>query len=379
MTVREPAPADGMLLEVRRLTHVYRNGEPGEVLAVHDVDLDVASGEAVALIAPSGRGKTTLLRVLAGLEAPSGGHVRVAAYELAGLKPRELDEYRRRVVGYVRQQPESGLWPHLSALRNVQVPMLGDGWTAAERTARAQRLLTAMGIGGRGEMADVLTAGGVSRWFEAGGSHVQAVQSVSFRVAEAELVAVVGRSGAGTTALLSICGGLDRPDQGSLVVAGHDMTSLAGSARDAFLQRSVGWVPQRPRLLPLLTVEENVAMVLRIGGAPDEEALRAAHASLDAIGLRGRAHHRGDELSTSQQRQVALACALVRAPALLIADQPTAHLDFDAAQGVLAILRAAADSGTAVLLATRDPGVTGVADRAFLMEGGALAERRLPW
>jgi len=109
----------------------------------------VASGEAVALIAPSGRGKTTLLRVLAGLEAPSGGHVRVAAYELAGLKPRELDEYRRRVVGYVRQQPESGLWPHLSALRNVQVPMLGDGWTAAERTARAQRLLTAMGIGGR--------------------------------------------------------------------------------------------------------------------------------------------------------------------------------------------------------------------------------------
>jgi ABC-type lipoprotein export system ATPase subunit len=222
---------------------------------------------------------------------------------------------------------------------------------------------------------DVLVAVGVSRWFEIDKSPMHAVRGVSLHVSEAELVAVLGRSGAGTTALLSICGGLDRPDQGSVVVAGRNLAELTDREREAFLRHTIGWVRERTRLLPLLTVEENVAVVIRISGGSEQEAGRRARMALDAVGLSHRASHRGGELSTSEQRRAALARALVKEPALLIADQPTAQLDDRATSAVLALLRDAADSGTAVLLATQDEAVAASADRVLVMEAGALSER----
>lgn len=224
-------------------------------------------------------------------------------------------------------------------------------------------------------MPDVLIAGGLSRWFEAAGTRVHAVRGASLRVGEAEVVAVLGRSGAGTSALLAMCGGLDAPDQGRVFVTGRDLAELAGPEREAFLRRTVGWVLQRPALLPLLTVEENVSVVLRIAGEPAAESARAARTALDAVGLRGRAGQRGSDLSAAEQRRAAVARALVKAPALLVADQPTAHLDGRAAAEVLDLLRAAADSGTAVLYATQDEAALGAADRVLVMEAGALSER----
>lgn len=224
-------------------------------------------------------------------------------------------------------------------------------------------------------MPDVLIAGGLSRWFDAGGSRVHAVRGASLRVGEAEVVAVFGRSGAGTSALLAMCGGLDSPDQGRVFVVGRDLADLEGPAREAFLRRTVGWVLQRPALLPLLTVEENVAVVMRIAGEPEPEATRAARMALEAVGLRERAGQRGSDLSTGEQRRAAVARALVKAPALLVADQPTAHLDARAAAEVLSLLRAAADSGTAVLYATQDESALAAADRVLVMDAGALTER----
>jgi putative ABC transport system ATP-binding protein len=222
---------------------------------------------------------------------------------------------------------------------------------------------------------DVLIAGGLSRWFEGGNGRVHAVRGASLRVGEAEVVAVLGRSGAGTTALLSMCGGLDAPDQGRVWVTGRDLSELAGVDREEFLRNTVGWVLQRPALLPLLTVEENVSVVLRIDGEPEPEARAAARTALDAVGLRERADLRGDELSAAEQRRAALARALVRAPALLLADQPTAHLDQRSSRAMLALLRDAADSGTAVLFATQDESAAAAADRVLVMESGALGER----
>jgi ABC-type lipoprotein export system ATPase subunit len=221
---------------------------------------------------------------------------------------------------------------------------------------------------------DVLIAGGVSRWFETGDRRVHAVRGVSLRVGEAEVVAVVGRSGAGTTALLSMCGGLAAPDQGHVFVAGRDVAGLGPAERAELLQHTVGWVPQRTALLSLLTVEENVAVAMRIAGTPEQEAARAARMALEAVGLRHRAAQWGSELSTAEQRRAAVARALVKAPALLVADQPTAHLDARAATDVLRLLREAADSGTAVLYATQDDTAVSVADRVLVMEAGALSE-----
>jgi putative ABC transport system ATP-binding protein len=217
-------------------------------------------------------------------------------------------------------------------------------------------------------MADVLVAEGLTRSFRAGGELVVAVRESSLRVGERELVAILGRSGAGKSSFLFLCGGLDRPDAGRVIVAGQEVTALGGPALERFLQRTVGWVFQSPGLLPLLTAEENVALALRLLDRP----VGAARAALDAVGLGDRAGHRGAELSGGEQQRVALARALVKEPALLIADEPTGQLDTETGRAVLDLLRRTADAGTAVLLATHDAAAAEVADRVLLMDDGVL-------
>jgi putative ABC transport system ATP-binding protein len=217
-------------------------------------------------------------------------------------------------------------------------------------------------------MADVLVADGLSRSFRAGDEVVIAVRDASLRVGERELVAILGRSGAGKSSFLFLCGGLDRPTAGRVNVAGQEVGALGDAALERFLQRTVGWVFQSPGLLPLLTAEENVALALRILDRP----VGAARAALEAVGLGERASHRGAELSGGEQQRVALARALVKQPALLIADEPTGQLDTETGRAVLDVLRRTADAGTAVLLATHDPAAAEVADRVLLMEDGVL-------
>ena len=217
-------------------------------------------------------------------------------------------------------------------------------------------------------MADVLVAEGLSRSFRAGDEVVVAVRDASLRVGEHELVAILGRSGAGKSSLLLLCGGLDRPTSGRVTVAGQEVGALEDAARERFLQRMVGWVFQSPGLLPLFTAEENVALALRLLGRP----LDAARGALAAVELSSRAGHRGAELSGGEQQRVALARALVKEPALLIADEPTGQLDTETGRAVLDVLRRTADAGTAVLLATHDPAAVEVADRVLLMEDGVL-------
>jgi putative ABC transport system ATP-binding protein len=214
----------------------------------------------------------------------------------------------------------------------------------------------------------------VSRWFGAGGRRVWAVRRVSLHVAEAELVVLIGRSGSGKSTLLSLCGGLDRPDVGRVLVGGRDVATLQEGAREALLQRTIGWVCQNAGLLSLLSVEENVSLAARIAGEPRAEAARLAALALEATGLTWRAGHREDGLSGGERQRVALARALVRAPALLIADEPTAQLDSRTAAGILSLIREAADSGTAVLMATHDEQVASIGDRVLRMEDGMLTE-----
>src|SRR5262249_7999926 len=127
-------------------------------------------------------------------------------------------------------------------------------------------------------VTDVLVAEDLSRSFPAGDERVEAVRGASLRVGERELVAVLGRSGAGKSSLLFWGGGLDRPDAGRVEVAGQDVAGLRGGALQRFLQRTVGWVFQSAGLLPLLTAEENVALALRLVGRPEAEVAAAARA-----------------------------------------------------------------------------------------------------
>jgi putative ABC transport system ATP-binding protein len=200
------------------------------------------------------------------------------------------------------------------------------------------------------------------------------VRDASLRVARGELVAVLGPSGSGKSTLLTVCGGLDRPDRGQVFVNGLDVAALDDTDRDAFLRRVVGWVFQSPGLVPLLTAEENVALAIRIAGARPSEVTRMTQLALDAVGLTERGNHRTDQLSRGEVRRVALARALVKAPILVIADEPTAHLDGRTADDILALLRDASRSDVAVLFTTHDEKQVGQADRVLVMDEGVLRQ-----
>jgi putative ABC transport system ATP-binding protein len=221
-------------------------------------------------------------------------------------------------------------------------------------------------------MSDTVVAAGLVRTFSAGGEVVHAVDGVDLTVAAGELLMVLGRSGAGKTTLLSLIGALDRPDAGSVSVAGETVENLSGRARDRFLQLSVGWVFQTSGLIPLLTARENIELSLRLAGVGGAEVERRALEALARVGLADRGAHTAAELSGGEQQRVAVARAVAKRPPLVIADEPTAQLDSETAAGVMALLREVAAAGTAVLMATHDRVAVDFADRVLTMEDGRV-------
>jgi ABC-type lipoprotein export system ATPase subunit len=136
---------EGALVDVEGLVHIYRTDEL-EVVALQGLDLQVREREMIAIVGRSGSGKTTLMNVLAGVEAPSAGRAQVAGHDLARMTGAERETYRRDVVGYVWQRSQVNLWPELTALENVQVPMLAERLGVRERVERAADLLEALGL-----------------------------------------------------------------------------------------------------------------------------------------------------------------------------------------------------------------------------------------
>jgi len=226
---------------------------------------------------------------------------------------------------------------------------------------------------GRRAVAEAVVMEAVAKHFRSGGRRFSALHGVYLSVAEGELVAVSGRSGSGKTTLLSLAGGLDRPDEGRVQAAEEEVSSLPEAALERFRREKVGWVFQASGLHPLLTAAENVALSLLIQGHMTRDVRKAAEMALAEVGLAARANHRAHELSGGEQQRAALARALVRRPRLLLADEPTAQLDTATARQVLAVVRAAADSGITVLIASHDEGMTEVADRVLHIQDGTLA------
>ena len=194
----------------------------------------------------------------------------------------------------------------------------------------------------------------------------------SLHVGRSELIALLGPPGSGKSTLMAVCGGLDRQDQGDVRVGGLDLAALDERARRAFLQREVGWVFQTPMLVPVLTAAENVAIAMRVAGERPADAERLTRAALEAVGLEHRAGGRAEELSRGERQRVALARALAKAPALVLADEPTAQLDPGSAAEILALLREAARTEVAVLFSTHDEAEAARADRVLVMDRGVL-------
>ncbi|MFI6241123.1 ABC transporter ATP-binding protein [Micromonospora sp. NPDC050795] len=222
---------------------------------------------------------------------------------------------------------------------------------------------------------EVVRVSGVSRTFGRGEHAVHAVRDVSFSANRGELVAIRGRSGAGKTTLLNLIGGLDRPDSGQVVVAGHEVTS-AGEAELLRLRRgTVGFVFQTFGLVPILSAAENVGVPLRLAQVPAAEREERVAVLLELVGLGGHAAQRPYELSGGQQQRVAVARALANEPDLLIADEPTGQLDSETGRSIMDLLRAVVHArGMTALVATHDPALIDLADRVLVLRDGRLVD-----
>ncbi|MFE9652595.1 ABC transporter ATP-binding protein [Micromonospora sp. NPDC006431] len=218
----------------------------------------------------------------------------------------------------------------------------------------------------------------VRRTYGTGAGAVTALDGVTIGFAAGTFTAIMGPSGSGKSTLLQCAAGLDRPDSGSVVVAGVELTGLSEKRLTLLRRESIGFVFQTFNLLPMLTAAQNVALPARLAGRrPDRAAIARA---LAEMGLAGRERHRPSELSGGQQQRVAIARALVTRPAVVFADEPTGALDSGASRDVLAKLRDLVDTQRqTIIMVTHDPVAAAHADRVvFLADGRLVGELTAP-
>ena len=196
---------------------------------------------------------------------------------------------------------------------------------------------------------------------------IRPIDGLDFDVASGELALLLGASGCGKTTLLSILASILRPAGGSVRLGGVDILTLTGPALTEYRRHRVGIVFQAFNLVPSLTASENVQVPLRATGLSSSAARERADGLLEQVGLEDRSHHRPGDLSGGQQQRVAIARALAHDPPLVLADEPTAHLDYMQVETVLELLRDIADSGRIVVVSTHDDRMVPLADKVVAM------------
>lgn len=208
-----------------------------------------------------------------------------------------------------------------------------------------------------------------------GPSRVHILRGVSMDIAQGIAVGLVGPSGSGKSTLLMAAAGLERPDSGSVKIAGQEITTLGEDALARFRGLRIGIVFQAFHLLPTLTALENVAIPLELAGKSDASA--RAKAELEAVGLGARLSHYPGQLSGGEQQRVAIARALAPSPTILVADEPTGNLDEATGNGIIDLLfRLKEQRGTTLLLVTHDLGLAERCDRVIRLREGRIVEER---
>jgi len=219
----------------------------------------------------------------------------------------------------------------------------------------------------------VVVCEAVTRHFEQGRTRLEVLRGVDLAIGRAEQVAIVGASGVGKSTLLQIMGGLDDPDAGRVVVAGHEMARASELGRGRIRNRHLGFIYQFHHLLPEFSAVENVALPLMIAGRSANDARRDAAELLGRVGLGERLTHKPGELSGGERQRAAVARALIHRPDCVLADEPTGNLDEATARSVYELMLSLnQEFGTSFVVVTHDRDLARRMDRRFEMTHGTL-------
>ena len=221
--------------------------------------------------------------------------------------------------------------------------------------------------------AAVLSCRNLGKRYEQGPESVSVLSGLQLELFPGQRVAIVGTSGSGKSTLLNLLGGLDTPSEGSVWLAGEELSALSEKDRGLLRNRALGFVYQFHHLLPEFSALENVCMPLLIGSTPIAEARTRATELLQRVGLGHRLAHKPSELSGGERQRVAIARALANRPALVLLDEPTGNLDHHTAQGIQDLMLELSSSlRTALLVVTHDSQLAGQMDHILRLEDGRL-------
>jgi len=225
----------------------------------------------------------------------------------------------------------------------------------------------------------ILETNDLTKQYQMGKVTVNALDGVDFVVEKGEFVAIMGPSGSGKSTLMYMLGGLDKPTDGEVTLAGRKLSVLSDRHLTLVRRRDVGFVFQFYNLLPTLTAEENIALPLLIDGKPPQSYRTRLDQLLELVGLTDRRHHKPDQLSGGQQQRVAIARALITDPAIVLADEPTGNLDSKSGEEILKLLRRSCDQfQQTIVIVTHDVKAASFADRVvFLKDGKIVGEMKM--
>ncbi len=225
-------------------------------------------------------------------------------------------------------------------------------------------------------MHPVVEIRNLTKSYRRGGQIVPVLQDITFDIMSGDFVALMGPSGSGKSTLLNLIAGIDKPDSGTLLVGGIDITLLSESELADWRARNVGFIFQFYNLMPVLTAFENIELPLLLTGLSGNERKEHVEAALAMVGLTDRMEHYPSELSGGQQQRVAIARAIISDPTLLVADEPTGDLDRVSAEDALTLLdRLNAELGKTIIMVTHDQHAAQRAHHIRHLEKGVLSNQ----